>query len=161
MSETDGFRVDDEWLGENKTGRMIKAVRYAMGAVMVHLLVSALHGASHGRLNVPLSSAQNLFIIIVIFLSPLIAALLLWKKQHLSGALLLLGSMAGSLAFGVYNHFVASSPDHVSHVAAAASGMWVTVFQVTAALLAVVEASGCLAGVWILRLCPGASRLTT
>ncbi|HEX8649735.1 MAG TPA: hypothetical protein VF708_02765 [Pyrinomonadaceae bacterium] len=161
MSESDGFRVDDEWLDGDNTGRMIKAAQYAIGVVIIHLLVSALHGASHQRLNVPLSSAQNLFIIVVIFISPLAAALLLWKKQHASGALLLLGSMAGSLAFGVYNHFVASSPDHVSHVAAAASGVWVTVFQVTAALLAVVEAFGCLAGVWILRLCLGASRLTT
>ena len=69
--------------------------------------------------------------------------------------------MAGALVFGVYNHFVASSPDHVSHVAVVASGGWVIVFQVTAALLVIIEAFGCLVGGWMLRLYLGRSRLIT
>ena len=145
----------------DQPGQMIKAAHYAIWLIIAHALVSALHGAAHQRLDVPLSPSQKLFVVVVIIVLPLVAGLLLWKKQHLSGALLLLGSMAGSLVFGVYNHFVASSPDHVSHVAIAATGGWVTVFQVTAALLAVVEAFGCLIGAWMLMLCLGRSRLTT
>lgn len=126
--------------------------------IIIHALVSALHGAAHEQLDVPLSTFQNLYVLLVIVIAPVVAWLLLWRKQFLAGAVLLLCSMAGSLFFGVYNHFVASSPDHVSHVAAAASGIWVVVFQVTAALLAVVEAFGCLVGVWLLRLSSGGSR---
>jgi hypothetical protein len=51
--------------------------------------------------------------------------------------------MAGSLVFGVVNHFVIVSPDHVSHVPAE----WSTLFTVTAVLLAVLEAAGTAAGV--------------
>jgi hypothetical protein len=140
---------------------MLKAARYAILVVVVHALVSALHGAAHARLNVPLSFAQNLFIVVVIVAAPLVAWLLLWKKHHLAGAIIFTCSMVGALIFGAYNHFVASSPDHVSHVAAVASGGWVIVFQVTAVLLALVEAFGCLLGVWMLRLYPGRSSLTT
>lgn len=140
---------------------MTKAGPYAIALVIAHALVSMLHGAAHQRLSVPLSLSQNLYVILVIFIAPLVAALLLWRKRYLPGALLLTGSMAGALVFGVYNHFVMISPDHVSHVAAAAREAWVTVFQVTAVLLAIVEAVGCTVGVWILKLCLGAARLTT
>lgn len=139
---------------------MMKAARYAVWVIVIHALVSVLHGAAHQRLNVPLSLAQNLYVIVVIFFAPLVAALLLWKKQHFSGALLFLGSMAGSLVFGLYNHYVANSPDHVSHVALSADTTWATIFQVTAALLAGLEAFGCLVGAWMLKLYTGASRLT-
>lgn len=139
---------------------MIRAVQYAVLVIVVHALVSALHGAAHLRLNVPLSFAQNLYIVVVVVIAPLVAGLLLWKGRHLSGTLLLIGSMAGAFVFGVYNHFAVSSPDHVSHVAAMSSGKWVTVFQVTAVLLALVEASGCVVGGWLLKLYSGTSKLT-
>ena len=140
---------------------MVKAARYAIQVIVVHALVSALHGAAHAQLDVPLSFAQNLFVVVVIMIAPLVAGLLLWRKQHLSGTLIFVCSMAGALVFGVYNHFVASSPDHVSHVAVMASGGWVIVFQVTAALVAIIEAFGCLVGGWMLRLYLGGSRLIT
>lgn len=140
---------------------MVRAARYGIQAVVVHALVSALHGAAHARLNIPLSFAQNLFVVVVIAVAPLAAGVLLWRKHYLSGAIIFLCSMAGALIFGAYNHFVASSPDHVSHVAAAASGGWVIVFQATAVLLALVEAFGCMLGAWMMRLCLGGSRLMT
>ena len=146
---------------DDHPSQMIKAAQYAIVVVIVHALVSLLHGAAHQRLNVPLSLSQNLYVVLVIFIAPLVAWALLWRKKYLLGALLLTASMAGALVFGVYNHFVASSPDHVSHVAAAATGGWVTVFQFTAVLLAVVEAVGCVFGIWLLKLSPGRSRLTT
>jgi hypothetical protein len=136
---------------------MVKAARYAIQVIVVHALVSALHGAAHARLDIPLSFAQNLFVVVVIMIAPLVAGALLWRKHYLSGAIIFFCSMAGALVFGVYNHFVASSPDHVSHVAVMASGGWVIVFQVTAALVAIIEAFGCLIGVRMLKLYAGRS----
>jgi steroid 5-alpha reductase family enzyme len=46
--------------------------------------------------------------------------------------------MAASLVFGVVNHFVLSTPDHVSHV----DPRWQPLFAATAVLLAVTEALG-------------------
>lgn len=140
--------------------RVMKATRYAIRVVIIHALVSLLHGAAHRRLNVPLSVAQNLYVVVVIFFAPLVAALLLSRKQQLSGALLLLGSMAGSLVFGVYNHYIVRSPDHVAHVGLAADATWATIFQVTAAALVGVEVFGCQVGTRLLRLYTGVSRLT-
>lgn len=138
---------------------MERAVQYAVWVVFVHALVSALHGAAHLRLNVPLSLSQNIYIVVVIGILPVVAGLLLLKRRHLSGTLLFLGSMAGAFVFGVYNHFAVSSPDHVSQVAVIASGKWVSVFQVTAVLLALVEAFGCLVAGWMVKLYLGISRL--
>ena len=90
----------------------------ALATIIAHVAVAALHGAAHQILGVELSANQLLFIVTVIMLTPLVAGLLLWKKMRTTGALLLACSMAGSLIFGIYNHFVAISPDHVSHVGA-------------------------------------------
>ena len=46
--------------------------------------------------------------------------------------------MAGSLVFGLVNHFVLASPDHVAHVAPE----WRPLFTATAVLLALTEALG-------------------
>jgi hypothetical protein len=50
--------------------------------------------------------------------------------------------MAGSLIFGLVNHFVVVSADHVTQVAAE----WRSLFTVTAALLVASEAAGVAAG---------------
>ncbi len=47
-----------------------------------------------------------------------------------------------------YNHFVVASPDYVAHVP---PGLWGTLFQVTAVLLAVTEALGLFVGLRFLR----------
>jgi hypothetical protein len=130
---------------------MIQAVRYAIWIVAAHALVASLHGVAHLLLNIPLSSLQNLFIIIVIVISPLAAALLLWKRYHIWGAVVLFGSMAGSLVFGVYNHLCVSGPDHIFSPGGVSSGAWATVFRITAVLLAVTELPGCLVGAWMLK----------
>jgi hypothetical protein len=59
-----------------------------------------------------------------------------------AGAALLLASMLGSFAFGLYYHFVADTIDHVAHVARLQPAFWSATFQVTAYLLAISEASG-------------------
>lgn len=84
-------------------------------------------------------------------LAPLAAGLLLWKRMKTAGALLLAASMAGSLIFGVYNHFVALSPDHVSHVGLLPQKFWALIFQITAVLLVLIEATGIWAGMRTLK----------
>jgi hypothetical protein len=54
------------------------------------------------------------------------------------GAVLIALTMAGALVFGVVNHFVLSSPDHIAHVV----GRWQLLFAGTAILVALTEALG-------------------
>jgi hypothetical protein len=69
--------------------------------------------------------------------------------------------MAGALVFGIVNHFVISSPDHVNHVAA----QWRMLFASTAVLLVITEGVGTAAGAWFAmrarqaRGCPPSPRL--
>jgi hypothetical protein len=127
------------------------AIRPALVIVVAHAVVVALHSAAHLILDVQASPAQTVFIVAVIMIAPVLAGLLLWRKVKMTGALLLAGSMMGSLVFGVYNHFVALSPDHVSHVSQMSPVSWAVVFQVTAVLLALTEALGFGVGVTMLK----------
>jgi Na+/proline symporter len=128
-----------------------RALRFALAIIIAHAAVGSLHAAAHQILGVEASPLQLLFIIAIIMLAPLVAALLLWKRVAATGALLLVASMAGSLIFGVFNHFVAISPDHVSHVAMMPQKFWALIFQITAALLALLEALGIWAGIRLLK----------
>jgi hypothetical protein len=106
-------------------------------AVLAHLAVSIVHGAAHAQAQVPLSRAANLFVFIVILAGPPIGLALMWRAERI-GSWLVAVTMAGSLVFGIVNHFVLASPDHVAHVRAE----WRPLFASTAALLAVTEALG-------------------
>lgn len=108
----------------------------ALTIVVAHLLVSFVHGYAHNDLRVQLSNAQNVFVLVVITVAPILATLLLWTRFVRFGFLLLLVSMAGSLLFGVYYHYVEISPDHVSHLPA---GDTQGLFRVTALLLGITE----------------------
>jgi hypothetical protein len=77
----------------------------------------------------------------VILAAPL-AGLALSLVRRRAGGLVVAIAMAASLAFGVVNHFLIQSPDHVTHVAA----QWRLLFTTTAVLLAVSESLGVLAG---------------
>lgn len=125
--------------------------RLALMTIIVHTVVAFVHGAAHEVLGVQLSRAQLIYIVLVIMLAPLAAGLLLWKGLKTEGAALLVCSLFGALIFGVFNHFVSMSPDHVSHVAALPQKSWAFVFSVTAALLALVEAFGIWAGLRVLK----------
>jgi Na+/proline symporter len=127
------------------------AIRFALAMIITHAAVGFLHSAAHLILGVQASQAQLFFIVIIIMLAPPVAGLLLWKGMRTTGALLLACSMAGSLIFGVYNHFMALSPDHVSNVGALPQKFWAFIFQITAALLAFVEAVGIWAGIRLLK----------
>ena len=103
-------------------------------AVAAHLVVSILHGAAHAGARVPLSPAANLFVFGVTFAGPLAGLALMWPAQRI-GSWLIGATMAASLMFGLVNHFVLSSPDHVGHV----DPEWRLLFAASAALLAVIE----------------------
>jgi hypothetical protein len=104
--------------------------------VILHLIISIVHGAAHAGANVPLSRAANLFVFTVIIAGPLGGLALMWAAPR-AGALLTAMAMAAALAFGVLNHFAVASPDHVMHVA----GRWRILFATTAILLALTEAA--------------------
>jgi hypothetical protein len=116
--------------------------------VVVHAVVSALHGWAHLRLRVALSPFQAAFVAVVITAGPIVAAALLWTDRRVVGAWLLLVTMAASLAFGVYYHYIAISSDHVAHLPA---GSWRGAFRWTAALLIPSELAGALVGALALR----------
>ena len=113
-------------------------------AVLAHLLVSLVHGYAHNQLGVGLSAWQNSYVLIVITLGPLIALALVWMRRTRVGFALLAISMAGSLIFGGYFHYIGISPDQVSHLPPGdAQGM----FRVTAVLLLATELFGAIVGV--------------
>ncbi len=110
-------------------------------------MVNIIHGAAHRELRVELCPAAMLFVIGVILLCPLFAMVLLWASQRRLGLVLLTLSMATSLVFGLYNHFVILSPDHVGEQA---PGPWGTAFVLTAYLLFLTEAIGTYVGLYFL-----------
>ena len=92
-----------------------------------------------------MSSWQNMYVIIVILIAPLIAMLLIWTRLARLGLILLVASMAGALIFGAYFHYVEISPDHVSHLPPGdAQGL----FRTTALLLVLTELAGLVVGLW-------------
>jgi hypothetical protein len=118
---------------------------YATMIVIIHAIVVILHGLAHQIIPVPLSIAQTLFVALIIVLIPIVAAVLLWTPFERIGRWLFLGSMMGSLLFGIYNHFIRMSPDHVSQISFEG---WGLVFQSTAILLLMTEGIGCGVGIW-------------
>jgi hypothetical protein len=119
---------------------MNRYAKYGTAFVLAHGLVGTVHGLAHTHMGIDLTFLQKLFIISVITLAPLLAALLLWTRLRKVGAVLLLFSMLGSLIFGVVNHFLITSPDHVLHLPASE---WRLTFQATAVLLVITECLGC------------------
>jgi hypothetical protein len=97
---------------------------------------------------VPLSALQNAFAIVVIVIAPLVAGYLIWRGAPRVGASLLVAALAGAFVFGVVNHYVLDSPDHVAQVPDTA---WGGVFRGSAHALALTELLGVAAGVWLLR----------
>jgi len=112
--------------------------------VLAHLVVTVFHGRAHAGAVVPVSIAANIFIFTVIVAAPLVGAAILWFFSISVGAWVLGLSLGGALIFGVVNHFVLESPDHIAHIAA----QWRALFTVTAVLLALTEALGSSLAFW-------------
>ena len=107
--------------------------------VLAHLVVNVLHGQAHTKLAVGLASWQQVYVITVILVAPLVALALSWTRYAKAGAWLLLWSMLGSLIFGVVYHYIIISNDHVAHLSPGEAG---GIFRITALLLAITEAVG-------------------
>ena len=114
--------------------------RFSLTAVVLgHLIVNIVHGQAHTRLGVGLSNWQQIYVITVILLAPLVALALSFTRYARAALWLLLVSMLGALIFGLCYHYVIISPDHVAHLPLGdARGL----FRVTAVLLLVTEALG-------------------
>ena len=124
---------------------MTTFIKYATGLVVFHFVVSAIHGLAHQIIPIPTSILQYLFIIPIIIISPIVATIMLWRKFINTGTALLFYSMLGALIFGVYNHFIVISPDHISQIP---STSWGKLFQITAVVLAILETLGVGVGLW-------------
>lgn len=124
-----------------------RAVKYGTAVVLAHFVVNIIHGAAHHELHVELDRAAMLFVIGVILLCPLIAMVLLWASQESLGQVLMAFSMAASLVFGLYKHFVIMGPDNIREQA---PGPWGTEFVLTAYLLCLTEAIGTFMGLYFL-----------
>jgi hypothetical protein len=117
-------------------------------AVLAHLVVTLLHGQAHTRLGVGLSDWQNVYVLAVILVAPLVAFALSFTRYARAGLWLLLASMLGSLVFGLCYHYLIISPDHVAHLPAGdARGL----FRFTAVLLLITETFGVLVAARTLR----------
>ena len=127
------------------TGDALRQVSIAI--IAMHAIVAAAHSAAHMNLNILMNGWQNLYILLVIVLLPLVAGYLIWKRAR-GGYLILFLSMLGALVFGGYYHFVLAGADNVSTVGHHAMRSWAQVFQVSAALLALVEFAGVAVGVF-------------
>jgi hypothetical protein len=123
----------------------LMTTRIAWIIVLLHALVSTAHGFAHYGLGITLSAFQSAYVLVVISLAPLLAAGLLWARRARPGFVILVLSMAASLVFGFYWHYVAVSPDNVFHLH---DGNLQTLFRSTALLLMVSEASGVAVGLW-------------
>jgi len=109
--------------------------------VILHLVVTLAHGWAHSAAAVPLGGLSLAFVIVVIQAAPLIGLAWMWTNP-LAGARLIGLAMSASLLFGLINHFVIPSPDHVDHVIA----QWRPLFLSTTILLVLTEAAGAILG---------------
>lgn len=115
--------------------------------VVVSAAVNVAHTASHaGQHLMHLPAWQPVYIAVVIYATPVVAAVLLWTRRRLAGAWLLVASMAGSLVFGLLYHF--PGPDNVF---TQPSGTWQATYQVTAVLLSLTHVIGVSVGLWAVR----------
>jgi hypothetical protein len=107
----------------------------AGAAVAAHLVVNFAHAAAHTALHVDPPPGSMLFILIVIFATPVLGFVIL-LRWSLAGAAVVAVSMLASLVFGVAYHFVIDSPDRCDHVG---DGLWAATFRTTAVLLVITQ----------------------
>lgn len=119
----------------------------AVALILIHLVVSILHGWAHQGAMVTLTTFGNVYVGVVITLMPVVAAAFLFSRKKKIGALLLALSMLGSFVFGFWYHFLSQTNDNVSQV----HGPWHSTFLWTAIALAVIELVGTIVGFLLFR----------
>ena len=121
--------------------------RFAMVIILTHLAAAVLHGVAHAEVAVPPGGLGGALLIAgAVYVGPLVALVALQGGRRLAGALVLSGSMAIALVYGLAFHYVLRTPDHVANVP---QGLWGEVFRSSAAAIAVLEACGLAAGVFL------------
>ena len=126
-----------------------RSARYATTAiVLVHLVVTLVHGWAHSQLQIGLTTFQTAFVAIVVVLLPLLALGLAWTAKVRDGLGMLSASMFAALLFGVFHHFWMAGPDNVHSQAATSTG---SAFVITAYGLLITEAIGTYVGIHFLR----------
>lgn len=89
--------------------------------VILHFVGSLWHGDAHTILEITLPGIKTAFVIVVIIIGPILGAVLTWTRFVILGYWLVGISMAGSVVFSVYHHYVLISNDNVEHLPAGTS----------------------------------------
>jgi len=84
--------------------------------VVAHLIGNLWHGDAHATLEIFLPGIKTAFVIVVILIGPVLGGILIWTRHVILGSWVVAVSMAGSVVFSVYHHFVLISPDNVEHL---------------------------------------------
>lgn len=121
-----------------------------LALILIHLAISKSHGWAHQGAMVMLTTFGYVYVIVVITLAPLVAAVFLFTRLKRIGALLLVLSMFGSFVFGFWYHFLSHTSDNVTQV----HGPWHSTFLWTAIALAVIELAGTIVGFRLFRAIP-------
>lgn len=90
-------------------------ITVATGSVVPHAVV-VLHGLVYVRSHVALSPGENVFVILVIPISPIVALALLRGQRAAAGAVLFFAAMLGAFSFGVYHPIPMSGPNQLSRI---------------------------------------------
>ncbi|MFN2577646.1 MAG: hypothetical protein ABR607_08150 [Pyrinomonadaceae bacterium] len=117
--------------------------------VTVHLAASIWHGSMHSRLNINLSAAQTLFILLIILIAPPVGATLLWTRYFSIGLWVFFLSMLGAFLFGAYYHYVIVSPDNINYLPAGSADSQ-RQFMLSAGAIALLELGSALYGAFCL-----------
>ena len=128
----------------------LTARQVAIFTIIVHLAVATLHGRAHQVLNIQLTKGEMFFILSVITAAPLVAAVLVGLQRFRSSGIILAVSMFGSLLFGLWHHYIAMSPDHISQIWYLPNRFWSLIFQLTSAALALIELFGTAVGLLLM-----------
>lgn len=122
--------------------------RLAAYAVVAHTAVLVIYTAAHGALVLAIPSVlDGIFIGLAMFVSPVVAVLLLVRRPAVAFPLLLV-SLIASFTYGAISHYMLTSPDNVAFVEAVG---WGLVFHATTAALAAAEVIGILLGALLVR----------
>jgi hypothetical protein len=125
---------------------MRKAAVYGTAVVVLATVANILHAVSHaGQGVMSLEAWQWAYVVGIIFLAPIVAAVLLWTPYQMVGVWLLLASMAGSFLFDLAYHFLIPGPDNVFTLQ---PGAWLAPFWVSSVLLVAASGLGTLVGGW-------------
>jgi hypothetical protein len=125
---------------------MHKAAVYGTAVVLLATAANLMHAISHtGQGVMSLEAWQWGYVAGVIFISPIVAAALLWTRYRLVGAWLLLASMVGSFVFDLAYHFLIPGPDNVFTLQ---PGAWLIPFRFSSVMVVAVSGLGSLVGGW-------------